>query len=327
MTYEEFNDELNKGIVNLLNPKVFVEIVRKDNNLARFDIMNKIAICIMNSGEQFYDLKTASEWEVNNRLVIDKKKKVYIAIPRYNTGYIDCVSLEKVNINEFSQDEFVKALEYGIIKKQKDIENVEVEVVYDIRNTKAIDKNIEYKVTKPKVGLEVLIGIMKQYMNIEVIPGEDETYYFKNSGKLFLAKNTYENMVKELVAILVKNIVDNKLTFYIRNYLSNSEKKFDKFETELIKETLEFSIKTIFGVIDDSNLLFELRKNYVSDYEDILDILTLSDAITFDISSFLEYNDDSCMIDAVNNIELMRKSDILLSILQANSILNRMKGI
>lgn len=327
MTHEEFTNELNKSIVNLINPKVFIEIIRKDNNLARFDIMNKIAICTMNNGEQFYDLKTAEEWAVCNRSVIDKKKRIYITVPKYDTHYIDCVSLEKVNINEFSQDEFVKALELGIIRRERNITDVDVSTVYDIRNTSTIDKAHEYVVTKPKLSLDALINIMNQYMNLEVLPGEDETYYSKNSGKLFLAKNTYENMVKELVDILVKHIIDNKLSGYVRNYLSNTEKELNKFEIELLKEALKYSICTIFKVLDESNLLFEIRKNYVSDYSDILDILILCDAITFDISAFLDYSDNSLMTDAINNIELIRKSDILLSILQANSILNKMKGI
>lgn len=327
MTHEEFTDELNKCIVNLINPKVFIEIIRKDNNLARFDIMNKIAICTMNNGEQFYDLKTAEEWKIHNRSIIDTKKRIYITVPKYDTSYIDCETLEKVNINEFSQDEFIKALELNIIKKEQRINNIDVETVYDIRNTTAIDKTLEYKVTKPKISLDVLIDIMKQYINLEVIPGEDETYYSKSSNKLFLAKNTYENMVKELVVILVDNIIENKLKGYIRSYLSNTEKTLNKFETELLKEALKYSIGTIFKVTDESELLFELRKNYVSDYEDILDILIICDAITYDISAFLVYNDNSLLTNAINNIELIRKSDILLSILQANSILNKMKGI
>lgn len=327
MTYEEFTEELNKNIVNIINPKVYIEIIRKDNNLSRFDIMNKIAICTMTNGESLYDLKTAEEWMLCNRKVIDKSKKIYVAIPKYDKCYIDSETLARIDISEFTQEELKKAIELKIVKKEQNIRSIDVVTVYDIRNTSKIDKNIEYNVVKPKISIDALVNIMKNYMKLDIVIGEDSTYYSKSSGKLFIAKNTYEIMIQELVDILIKHVLDDRLQDYIKGYINNTERKFNKLELELLKESLRFAILSVFKVSDESRLLFELRKNYVNDYEDIIDIITICDAITFDICSFLEYTDGSNMKDAVSNIELIRKSENLLNILQANSILNKMKGV
>ena len=58
-----FQDNINK----VLTPSGYKHIIKRDNNLSRFDILNRILIEIQYPNA--YDIRTSEEWLIDNRNV------------------------------------------------------------------------------------------------------------------------------------------------------------------------------------------------------------------------------------------------------------------
>ena len=326
MKLDEFTSELNKNIPKILDENIYIKVINRNNNLARFDIINKLAICTMNN-EIVYDVKTKEEWFEQGRRIIDTSKIVRVIIPNYTSEYIDSLTGKTVDITQFTRDEFVNALRLNIIKKESKFDGMYVQDLYDIRNTCSIDKNINYKIPKPIVSISVLFSILQRFTGITA-EESDETYLAKQERHLYLAKGSYSEMIDTLASILTDYLLEpDILRDCIQENLGNTEKELSKAEIKLLRASIIYSIKTLFNINNKEDILSVLKDKLVTDYIDLIDILTITDSIVFKIIQQLEYTDNSSIEDATNNMLHIKKAEILLDIMQANSIQLKMKGV
>lgn len=323
MEIKEFIEEINKNIPKILDEDTYVNILnRGNNNLIRFDLLNKIILNLLYK-ENIYDVRTKEEWFSVGRKIINVEKYYNILVPNSTIQYIDCKNNEIVNIEQFTVDELKKALELHIIEKQENIEDLHLVKVYDIRNTTNIDKEKEYKLTKPKMNIQNLFNALHKFTDITVEDGVDETFYSRKEKHLYLAKSNYANTISILSNILVEYIMDSdviKESIYNSNIVNNTE-------TELIRISSVYSINSLFSVDSKANLIEKFRANRGINYSTLLDILKITDQIIYIVAQMLEYSDDTCITDASTDIIKMKKSEIILDIMRANYIQLKLKGI
>ena len=94
------------------------------------------------------------------------------------------------------------------------------------------------------------------------------------------------------------------------------------YDKQLLEDSISYSISTLFGV--NINKSFDIVRHTSNDM--LTTILNITDNVVFEIVQYLEFNTDSKVEDAISNISRLRKSEALLNILEANNILNKMKG-
>lgn len=310
--YEIFSKNINK----VLNPSSYKNIIRKDNNLGRFDVLNRILLSIQNINA--YDVRTADEWLLDNRVIKKGSKPCYILVPLYKHEYIDSDSGKPVNTGDLTLDETNAAIKYGLIQREDKIETSYTKSVFDIRQTKPNKANEKYKITKPVIKTSKIIGLVRDITGCTV-EKSDMTYYSKSNNTFYISKQEYKQLCMNVVDVIVDYCIDN----LVNAIPNNSEIEFSEYDIELIRNTLTFSLDTFLRDGRDSNFDIVMHTST----EKVLTILNITDSIVFNITSSLEYNNQIMTRDISYNIDMLKKAEALLDIMEANNVNKKMKGM
>lgn len=305
-----FQDNINK----VLTPNGYKHIIRRDNNLSRFDILNRILIEIQYSNA--YDVRTSEEWLIDNRSVKTNSKGISIMLPVYSSKYIDAETGEEININDLTLDELNAAIQHNVVLRKDSLETTCIKQLYDIRQTISLD-NSKYTVSKPIIKSSSIINMFQAVTGCTVEYG-DMTYYSKSKNILTVSKQKYTDLATNLVDILV----DFYIKTAINNVCSNDDIDFSEYDIDLIKYTLQYSLDTLLR--DNRDCEFDIVRHTSTDK--LLLILNIIDSIISGISENIEYNNSNISRDAVSSIETLKKAEALLNIMEANNISKIMKG-
>lgn len=305
-----FQDNINR----VLTPNGYKHIIRRDNNLSRFDILNRILIEIQYPNA--YDVRTSEEWLIDNRNVKTNSKGISIMLPVYSSKYIDAETGEEININDLTLDELNAAMQHNVVLRKDSLETTCIKQLYDIRQTISLD-NSKYTVSKPIIKSSSIINMFQAVTGCTVEYG-DMTYYSKSKNILTVSKQKYTDLATNLVDILV----DFYIKTAINNVCSNDDIDFSEYDIDLIKYTLQYSLDTLLR--DNRDCEFDIVRHTSTDK--LLLILNIVDSIVSGISENIEYNNSNISRDAVSSIETLKKAEALLNIMEANNISKIMKG-
>lgn len=303
-----FQDNIDK----VLTPSRYKHIIKRDNNLSRFDILNRILIEIQCPNA--FDVRTSEEWIIDNRNIKTKSKGINIVLPMYSYKYIDAENGKEININDLTLDELNAAIQHGVVHKEELLETTCIQQLYDIRQTVSID-NSKYEIQKPILKSSSIIGMFKNITGCN-IQYSDITYYSKSKNILTVSKQNYNELAVNLVDILVD--------FYL-NIIKNEEysTELSEYDTDLLKYTLQYSFDTLLR--DNRDCEFDIVRHTSTDK--LLLILNISDSIIGSISENIKYSNSTINRDAASSIETLKKAEALLNIMEANNISKIMKGV
>ena len=265
--------DLIKGITTEDNSKLekaYNDALLMNNNLIRFDALNRIIIALQS--DSVYDLRTPEEWNIDTRKLMKDAKPLYIIAPKYSIKYISTHDGRELKSGELTVDELNKALQYNIVKRDSQLSSLFTIPMYDIKQTVSmIDE--KYHVNKPKLSSVELIKIFTGITgsSIELC---DSDYYSINEKEAFIKKGDYQEIAEKIVGFLLK-------------YLENT--KLDKLK-------------------DSDNL-------------------TISDSCMIEIESKMKFSSTKTFGDAVESIKNIQKAEVILDLMEANSINRIMKGI
>lgn len=305
-----FQDNISK----VLTPSGYKHIIKRDNNLSRFDILNRILIEIQYPNA--YDVRTSEEWLIDNRNVKNNSKGIDIILPVYSSKYIDTETGEEIDINDLTLDELNAAVQHNVVHRQDSLETTCVKQLYDIRQTISLD-NSKYAVSKPIIKSSSIIGMFQIITGCAVEHG-DITYYSKSKNILTVSKQKYTELAVSLVDILV----DFYIKTAIHDVCNNDDIDFSEYDIDLIKYTLQYSLDTLLR--DNRDCEFDAVRHTSTDK--LLLILNIVDSIVSGIAENIEYKNSNISRDAVSSIETLKKAEALLNIMEANNISKIMKG-
>ena len=305
-----FQDNINK----VLTPSGYKHIIRRDNNLSRFDILNRILIEIQYPNA--YDVRTSEEWLIDNRNVKNNSKGISIMLPVYSSKYIDAETGEEININDLTLDELNAAIQHNVVLRKDSLETTCIKQLYDIRQTISLD-NSKYTVSKPIIKSSSIINMFQAVTGCTVEHG-DITYYSKSKNILTVSKQKYTELAVNLVDILV----DFYIKTAINDVCNNNDIDFSEYDVDLIKYTLQYSFDTLLR--DDRDCEFDIVRH--TSTNKLLLILNIVDSIVSGIAENIEYKNSDISRDAVSSIETLKKAEALLNIMEANNISKIMKG-
>lgn len=305
-----FQDNISK----VLTPSGYKHIIKRDNNLSRFDILNRILIEIQYPNA--YDVRTSEEWLIDNRNVKNNSKGIDIILPVYSSKYIDTETGEEININDLTLDELNAAIQHNVVLRKDSLETTCVKQLYDIRQTMSLD-NSKYAVSKPIIKSSSIISMFQIITGCTVEYG-DITYYSKSKNILTVSKQKYTELAVSLVDILV----DFYIKTAIHDVCNNNDIDFSEYDIDLIKYTLQYSLDTLLR--DNRDCEFDAVRHTSTDK--LLLILNIVDSIVSGIAENIEYKNSNISRDAVSSIETLKKAEALLNIMEANNISKIMKG-
>lgn len=305
-----FQDNINK----VLTPSGYKHIIRRDNNLSRFDILNRILIEIQYPNA--YDVRTSEEWLIDNRNVKNNSKGISIMLPVYSSKYIDAETGEEININDLTLDELNAAIQHNVVLRKDSLETTCIKQLYDIRQTISLD-NSKYAVSKPIIKSSSVISMFQIVTGCTVEYG-DITYYSKSKNILTVSKQKYIELAVSLVDILV----DFYIKTAINDVCNNNDIDFSEYDVDLIKYTLQYSFDTLLR--DNRDCEFDIVRH--TSTNKLLLILNIVDSIVSGIAENIEYKNSDISRDAVSSIETLKKAEALLNIMEANNISKIMKG-
>lgn len=316
MNSTDISNFVNENIGKIANPNVYKSIIRKDNNLFRFDILNRILIYLQCNDA--YDVRTAEEWIIDDRLVKNEDERIYLLFPKYVSRYIDSESGNVIDNESIGINEVNEALKYNIIQKETTIDSIETKVFTDIKNTKSID-DTEYKVAKPILSQKVLLEILVKVTGCTV-EKSDMNYYAKNDNTLYLSETSYNGIANIVLSSIMtffkhEGLIDKYIEEY--NIDINEQSKL------ICEKTIEFMIASSFNC--DINTEFSEVAN--TDINTLIDILNIADDVASIVISNIDYTSDLIKKDATYSINVIRRAEKLLNIMEANSIQKTMKGI
>lgn len=309
---------LENGINMLNNPKDYKGIIKRDNNLIRFDFINRILLYVQNN--KAFDVRSEDEWKIVNRQIITGENPLFIIIPKYESVYIDKDTQEQISNTDLSLDETYMALKYGIIKRSDTIKDIKMQPVYDIRQTKSLD-NTKYKVSKPTIGSKNLIKAVQSILMCNV-ENSDITYFSNSDNTLRIENKPYEKLAEDIVDIIVDKVANDRLPEIMQD---TSELKFDdlsEYDIDLVKLTTKYALDTLLHINRNTDLDIVRHTQKLK----ILSILNIADSIVYELSSNLEYKNDNINKDITKSLITLHKANVVLGIMEANDINKKING-
>ena len=309
------------SIERIFIPEEFKEIASHSNNIQGYSFINRALIHIQN--RFCTDVRSRESWEVAGRTISDRAVPLGIITKIEEVHYIDTENSEEVNREDFSADEFVKALRLGLIEKRTDITNIKCRLVYDESDTKIIVDSQETERRQRKLKLSALYQILSEF-GIVVIKAEDNVTSFDNDNATL--KVGSENLQERL-----KIICDAISSISIG--MSGSSIDFNLDILGLASKYILYAICTYYGVsctVDFSNSsevyqqLYNIKSvdDQVSAVDEFINVLDTSEFI---INQYL-FGRDSGGIDAESQTNKIKRAGKLLDILEASYEAYKFRG-
>lgn len=302
LTNEEMSKIVIDSIDNELSSEMYHKLLRRDNCLISFDVINRLLI--QSKCSSAYDVKTESEWNIVGRELNKKATPINIVVPKYKYRYIDNLKGKALKKNDLSSNEIIKALEYGIITKDISIEDISIEKVYDIRDTHSIN-NSEYKFCKPVLSKKSLIGLYSNITNCK-LEISDKCYYDKTKNTLYISNVCYTELARFLSNLIVEH--------YLIGILNSK----DIYEhRDLIIESFRYSLNSLIGIQDSNKKIDGLDK--LNKFKLIYTLSIVDEAIC-SIINLMRFDGTCSIKDAYSSINNNNKAEIILNIMESNLV-------
>lgn len=305
---------LMSNIDSLLSDSThYKSILFMGNSLIGFDIINRMLIELQqDKNKPVTELKTKEEWLLDNRDVIDEKKYIVIATPKYTTKYTDNDNGRPIGVNEFNGSDRAKAIELGVIKKETSLNHVCIYPMYDIKNTTG---STGYKSSKPLLSVKELIRILSCITNYNVVQDNNVKMSVKGES-IYIGRISYSELALGVSDILA------------RFYTKQAEKILNSEQLKLLMQSLMYSISSLLLTKRKVNIELNINTEFK------MQTLSIIDSIHEQIMSLMQFSSDagenkntssnSLTIDISARIQKFRHAQDILSILEANSISNRL---
>lgn len=288
---------LQNSIEGITDTNRLKSILFMGDNLFRYDSINRMLI--RSQCDNILDIHTLDEWELLGRTVTKNAQSIYTLVPQYKSEYVSGEdNCSTVDISDLSQSEKMRALEIGIIIRKDSIEKLQVHTVYDIRDTKQVDRTTEFKASKPKLSSERLLKIFAK-LTFGNIVACDEFYYSDSDNTLYISKDKYENLAYMVSKALSK--------FYSKCY-DVTDKQYIQY--------MVYSITTLFR-----GNTTRIRIDVPKDLDSCIQIFSIIDDIIEKIISEFEFeNSENMILNAEESVNRLKKAKVILDIIDANSI-------
>lgn len=317
---------LKDNIEKFNNLDMYLKLISFGTNLCRFDTMNKALILIQNS--EAFDVRMINEWVSDGRKLSNKArdKAISILVPRYSSKIIEASTGEEVtNLDGLTIDEMIYGLDKGLLEISDDTHELYTVSAYDIKDTRLIDKNKKYELSKPKASLSNLFKLVDGF-GMEVVDNQRDEDERHNKRGLVIHSTCYKNIVAEAAKLIAEEIILRD----VPSMISKDKRDIDigACDIEMIINSLRYSICSMFlsqtslsdVLMDDMQLSFQNLKSYNAEKIDIISIANIVNSLVSKAMMNLEFTGKRTSTDAVASIDRKKKLEAVKNIMVANYI-------
>lgn len=300
---------LKDNMYRLSNENVYKSILNMKNGLIRFDSINRIMISLQT--EKAFDIKTADEWTLCGKNLVKGAKPIYILLPVYKNEYFDKLTEIPINKIDLNNEELQEAIRLGIVEQKNGIAEMKLGKMFDISDTlpmsaSGIDK---YNMVKPELSLFELFSMFRNITGykIERAGTPEEERMDTEEMAIYLWGKEYTEIARTLAVALAK-------------YAIFSEKQFesvDEWEVELIKDSISFSLQTLFA-LENVDTEFKALENLGG--EQVLEILNIINTVVANFMQYMKFDGTEEKLSTVQDIDKIRRAEKLLNSLNAFKI-------
>ena len=221
---------------------------------------------------------------------------------------------EELRYGALSPVEIANSIQMGLIVKDTSIIGVSIDGLFDIRDTELFDGTREIKPDTLKTNIFNLLVVTETLLDVEINRIDSgKIQYFSKAKKLFISKDTYRNIVSQLVDILVKHIITKNDQCILKLSTEDLNNKL----VELVEETAKFSLKTKFGIIDTIDF-----SNKISNLQDdeLIDVIRTVDSVVYTITSLIPSSNNKEVKSSTQSIRLAKQAENLADIMESNMV-------
>ena len=306
-------DEISKLNDNCRYKRLFTI----NNNLDQFNIINRALI--LRQQPKAFDVKSRLQWSIEGKNVREGAKPIFVMNPITDSTYRFSDNGEELRYGALTPTEIANSLQMGLLVKDVSIIGISIDGLFDIRDTENFDFTREIKPDTLKTNIFNLLVVVETLLDVEINRIDSgKIQYFSKSGKLFIPKDTYKNIVDQLVNILIDYIINNSEQYGLD---LSAECMNDKLR-KLIEETAKFSLKTKFGIIDTvdfSDIISTLKG------DELINVAKAVDSIVYVVTSLIPSHSNKEIKSSTQSIRLVKQAENLADIMESNlinSILN-----
>lgn len=319
MKVEELLKNLYTNLPSILTADGYKNILNRNNCLIRFDVLNRMLIQMQNPDA--FELRTFDEWQTIGREPNKDSKCVYLVFPKYEYKYIDIKTSKAIECYDLNTEEIIKAVKYGLIRKDETISTLYAIALYDVKDTHSIYDS-KYKINKPILTTDAMMELFVKMTSAKIKHG-NETKYFKTTNTIVINDMQYKDFVSAIADIIAEFCIDNLLEEAIHTASKLDIKDFSELDMKLIKSSIAYSIETLFAC--DSKCVFT-RVDCINDISKVIEILNITDSIVYNIAAKMKYIYPDRNTDAIHSISVLRKAETIVDIATAANINNEIHG-
>lgn len=289
----------------------FKFILSKSNNLGRYDAVNRLLIQ-KQFGDKAFDVRTEQEWFNLGRKVKVKEKPIFVLYYDFEQKYIDSETGADFENKDLNRLEIQKALEYGIIRKEKRNIKFKLGDCFDISQTEKIDKKADeiYTIPKVKCSISDMLEFINSRYNITAEESSD-CYFSTKQNKLYIKSNAFDEEYKAIVDCIIN--CEN-----IEEYLKNNELEVNNDNISFIKDSVQYTLESIYEE-KEFNTEAEINSS------DILKLFGIVDYIAYFPISLMKFEGNYCSESNVDSIGIQEKAEIILNIYEALCMSTKLK--
>lgn len=324
MDVDKLYDLYKNNLASIMNPYMLATISDRTYDIHGFNLVNRLLIYIQN--KYTTSLKSDSGWDVVGRAVKSKSSPIWVIENTIKTEYIDAETEEVVEDTGLNPIDIDQAVKLGILKKVKTVTGLRTIPLFNIKDTKLVDKNrynFYYAAENNSIKLSSLLNLASSDFNIRCAKSSGRSYYDDEENTIYIGNDTYEDKV----VVIISGIADQiDCTSTVD---SDKLNLVDKSSIDIIESICNtFIIESLTSYCDKDHSVES--KSY-----DIINELDLSDTKILELLTQTLYSvydlieEIICMINPDNHRfseSTLRKAAELLSILEANEAMTRLRG-
>lgn len=300
---------LRDNMYRLSNETVYKGILDMKNGLIRFDNINRVLIGLQT--DRAFDIKTEDEWTLYGKNLVKGAKPIYILLPVYKNEYFDKLTEAPIKEVDLNNDELHEAMRLGIVTQQNGIAEMKLGKMFDISDTLPMSASDidRYTMVKPELSIFELFTIFRTITGYKLERAETlEKEYMDNDNKvIYLSGKEYTDIAKSLAIALSEYFITTEEVL----------KNIDEWKTELIKNSVAFSLQTLFA-LEDVSADFKSLENL--DGEQAFGVLNIVSAIVSHVIQYIKFTGNENKLHTVQDIDKVRRAERLLNSLNAFSI-------
>lgn len=314
----------SNNINTILNTETLSVLSNYTNRIYGYNFINRLLIYIQNKYANC--VMSENQWISVGRILKDKPNPIWIIDNCTNVKYVDSDTKKDISIDELSSVELIQALKLNVIQKETFVTGLKSIPVYSIKDTKignSGESSIDEKYTYD-IKLSTLLDVISNELNIKCKKSDMNSAYNIMDNTLYIGADSIENHVKAM-GDAVYSLID-----------------FNNIVNDLV-DNKKLTAKFVYRVMDLGNIFINeslktlVIPDYFVDKAKFDDLNRIGDMSDLEISSFIEiFNSIYELVDNVicrvipKNISSdikLRKAAELLSILEANDTIQRIKNL